>query len=55
VNVRLTSAIQKQIDKDAELVANGTFDEVVWYFFQGGQQGLLDELTRNGIRYVLVP
>jgi RHS repeat-associated protein len=55
VDVKLTSAIQRQIDKDAELLATGQFDEIVWYFFQGASKDLLDELTANGIRYVLVP
>jgi len=56
----LTSNIQRQIAKDAELMATGKVDEVVWHFFQSpvtglvGPSGPLEEaLDAAGISWVV--
>ncbi len=49
----LNSAIKKQILKDAELLERGTFDNIVWHFWNGVDQKVLDYLTEHGISYVV--
>jgi len=54
LNVKLTSAIRKQVLKDAELLrVNPAITEVYWHFFQGADQKLLSFLNQNNIKYVL--
>jgi|GEM_PF-5886550 len=53
INVGLTTAIQRQVLKDAELIAIDRIKGATWYFFQGVQQQVLDLLDQNGIQYVV--
>lgn len=53
LNVGLTSAIRKQVLKDADLIAKGAIRGAHWHFFQGAQKDLLDYLTQNGIKYTV--
>ena len=56
----LTKSIKTQIAKDAELVKTKQIKGAVWHFFKspatgkvGASQPLLDELTNNGIKYII--
>jgi hypothetical protein len=53
INVSLTSSIQNQIRKDAELIARGRIQGAHWHFFQGVEQAVLDFLTQHGISYTV--
>jgi RHS repeat-associated protein len=53
LDVKLTSQVRTQIDKDASLVSTGAFDMVEWHFFQGAAQDTLDYLTNSGLTYVI--
>jgi RHS repeat-associated protein len=55
IDVRLNSKIQRQIDKDVELIASGQVRGAHWHFFQGADPELLTELRRNGIDYTVHP
>ena len=57
---RLTPFVQRQIDKDVTLLAQGRVNRLEWHFFPssasetvGPTRELLDELTANGIDYVI--
>jgi RHS repeat-associated protein len=56
----LTQSTQLQISKDAELLNNGTFQDVNWHFFRspvtglgGPSQPLLNALQQNGINFII--
>ena len=51
--VRWSSNIAKQIDKDAELLRLGQFDDVIWHFWRGADQSVLDYLAEHGIQWVI--
>jgi len=53
VDVGLTSQTRTQALKDAELIATNKVRGVVWHFYQGAKQELLDFLTQHGIKYVV--
>jgi hypothetical protein len=53
INVGLTPFIRTQVLKDADLIATGKVRGVVWHFYQGVKQELLDFLKDNGIQYVV--
>jgi hypothetical protein len=57
---RLTPFVQRQIDKDVTLLAQGRVTTLEWHFYPssasgtvGPSQGLLDELRAKGIDYVI--
>jgi hypothetical protein len=54
-DVRLDASIRTQILKDAELLATGKFDAVVWHFYRGVNDEVLDFLKKHGIDYVVHP
>lgn len=49
LNVKLTSNIQRQIDKDAYLVRNGDIRSAEWHFWRGAQPELIQTLQEAGI------
>ena len=53
LNVRLTSSIELQILKDAELIQAGRVQGAHWHFFQGAQPDVLEVLTKHGIGYTV--
>ncbi len=53
IDAGLTSTIRTQVLKDAELIATNKVRRVVWHFYQGANQELLDFLAQNGIEYVV--
>lgn len=53
LNVKLTSALEKQMMKDAELVATGQLRGVHWHFFRGAKKEVLDKLKEYGIKYTV--
>ena len=53
VNVGLKPEIEKQILKDAELLREGTFEEIHWHFWQGAQDDVLELLKQHGINYTV--
>lgn len=57
---RLTPFVQRQIDKDLRLLADGRAQGIEWHFYPssitsrlGPSRPLLDELQRRGIAYVI--
>ena len=57
---RLSGFVQRQIDKDVVLLAQGRVNGLQWHFYPsslsgslGPSRGLLDELRRKGIEYVI--
>jgi hypothetical protein len=55
LNVKLTSSIEQQILKDAELIKSGRIRGAIWHFFQGVDSEVLDCLSQNGIKYSVYP
>ena len=53
LNVKLTSALERQMMKDAELVATGQVRAAHWHFFRGVKQEVLDKLKEYGIKYTV--
>ena len=55
VNVKMTSRLAKQMDRDAELIATRQIRGAHWHFFQGAEPEVLEQLTVRGIRFTVHP
>jgi hypothetical protein len=54
-DVRLTTSIRRQIDRDAELIGAGQLHGAHWHFFQGASPEVRVYLGSRGIRYTEHP
>ncbi|HEX2084560.1 MAG TPA: hypothetical protein VHF89_02680 [Solirubrobacteraceae bacterium] len=55
LNVRLTNRIMRQIDVDAQLIAEQKLSGAHWHFFRGATDELLAYLRSRGISYTVYP
>jgi hypothetical protein len=53
LNVKLTPTIERQIAKDAYLIADGVLEGVEWHFWRGVQPELKKALQDAGIEVVV--
>jgi hypothetical protein len=51
--VKMSSDFTKQALKDAELLGNKQADRVVWHFWKGADQDVLNFLAEHGIEWTI--